>query len=105
MVGAIRANGGSAAPDSGGGSGGRIAISYDAMTLLDTNVLAMGGSAGSPSSDRPGAAGTVYLKNNAQAYGDLIIDNGGLWTTVATPAISPTLTLELNWTAALRNVR
>jgi hypothetical protein len=61
------------------GSGGRIAIYYDTMTFLDTQIEARPVSGFA----LPGAAGTIYLKDNAQAYPDLIIDNGGLTGTIS----------------------
>ncbi len=77
-LGAIQANGGNGVDIgccgvvSGSGGGGRVAIYYDSLTLPDTNISARGGNGGISAS-----AGTLYLKNNAQTYGDFIIDNGG----------------------------
>ncbi|MCM8790744.1 MAG: hypothetical protein NC938_03480, partial [Candidatus Omnitrophica bacterium] len=67
----------------GGGGGGRIAIYYTAVggsyangdgSFNDANVTAYGGAAGS-SATVAGAAGTIYLKNPSQTYGDLIVKN------------------------------
>jgi hypothetical protein len=64
-----------------GGGGGRIAIYYNSLAnsfSLPTNVLsnvqAFGG-VGVAASNRDGAAGTVYLKQDSQTFGDLIINN------------------------------
>jgi hypothetical protein len=59
---------------SGTGGGGRIAIYYDTMTFPtgNANLSARGGTTGNL-----GTAGTIYLKDDAQAHGDLIVDNGG----------------------------
>ncbi len=73
-AGEIRAEGG--APGYVSGGGGRIAVYYDNLTFNAAKILAPGGLySGSPA--RTGAAGTVYLKQTAQQYGDLIVDNEG----------------------------
>jgi hypothetical protein len=64
-----------------GGGGGRIAIvgyspgmlsgSFALPGLLE-KVTARGGGV-----DVPGGAGTVFLRSTTQAFGDLIVDNGG----------------------------
>jgi hypothetical protein len=74
-AGTIQAIGGGG--DSGGG-GGRIAVYFGSMTLPDTSISARGQAYG-------GSAGTIYLKDNAQANGDVIIDNGGVASSQATP--------------------
>jgi hypothetical protein len=83
--GRIEARGGVGRPASGGdgggsGSGGRIAIYYASTTLPIDGVKAPGGS-----SARSGTAGTIYLKDNAQANGDLVINNGNIDTVLNTP--------------------
>ena len=74
--GTIQAIGGFAACGAGGcsgsGGGGRIAIYYGTTTFPLTNLGARGANAASF-----GNAGTIYLKDNAQPRGDLIVDNGG----------------------------
>ena len=73
--GVITANGGTSGNASGGG--GRIAVYYTsltgAMTIpnLYNSINAFGGSSAI------GAAGTIYLKNPAQTFGDLLINNNG----------------------------
>jgi len=77
----IQALGGSAGSGNGGsGGGGRIAIYYDTMTFLIANISAYGGNVGGK-----GSAGTIYLKDRAQADGDLIIDNGNVASPLDTP--------------------
>ena len=71
--GIIRANGGY---DQVAGGGGRIAILYDTMTLEESHLEALGGQG----SNVDGGNGTVYLKQTAQTYGDLIIDGHGFVT-------------------------
>jgi hypothetical protein len=62
----------------GAGSGGRIAF-YGAS--LDSGLLgrtlAAGGKTSSTDPLTWGAAGTIFVKPDAQAFGDLILDNGG----------------------------
>jgi hypothetical protein len=65
----------------GAGGGGRIAIDYTAMTLSSDNIIACGGNIGSVK----GSAGTIYLKDNAEPYGDLIVDNEDRESSVYTP--------------------
>jgi hypothetical protein len=82
-TGAIQAIGGSVAGTlATAGSGGRIAISYDTLSFPDANLAAQ---AGTVDGADKSASGTIYLKDNAQANGDLIIDNGGTLPTVDTP--------------------
>jgi hypothetical protein len=66
--GTITANGGSGEV---GGGGGRIAIRYNAMSMDQDNIRAWGGSGSGT-----GGNGSVFLKQNVQTNGDLIIDNG-----------------------------
>jgi len=75
--GTIQSKGGNGAHEdhpNGSGGGGRIAIYYDNLSLLIDNIRAQGGNVGTTSA-RYGAAGTIYLKNNAKFKGDLIVDN------------------------------
>ena len=73
-AGTINANGGNgydnSSSDGGGGGGGRIALHYG--SYADTMTLTAYG--GTPST-RFGGAGTIYKKQTADAYGDVIIDN------------------------------
>jgi hypothetical protein len=55
----------------GGGGGGRVAINYG-LNLFFGEVSARGGSG-----YQWGGAGTIYLKASNQAYGLVLIDNGG----------------------------
>jgi hypothetical protein len=65
------------------GGGGRIAIYYQTLTLDRTKITAAGGlSTGNPT--RTGAAGTIYFKQTAQAFGDLTVDNLGRSTIKST---------------------
>ena len=93
--GQIRATGGGGGygRDLGGaGGGGRIAISYDTMTLAQSNILVHGGDTG-----RLASAGTVYLVDDAEAYGDLIVDNANVDSTLTTP-LRTTLGTFRDWT-------
>jgi hypothetical protein len=72
-TGSIQANGGlhSNSPgDSGDGGGGRVAVYYDdasGFDLTSTQCAAINDGAG---------AGTVYLKDNAEPFGQLMLNNG-----------------------------
>ena len=79
-AGAISADGGQGGSSGGGGSGGRIAVEgftpanlagNFAPELIDTTLTAFGGGSGNEN----GGAGTVWLRSQAQSYGDLIVDN------------------------------
>lgn len=59
--------------DGGKGGGGRIALHYADLTFSGT-LTAHGGKS-SATVSYSGAAGTIYKKPAAQAYGDLILDN------------------------------
>jgi hypothetical protein len=64
------------------------------MALSRALVTGAGGIGGSPD-NRRGAPGTVYLKRDAQTYGELIVDNGTTTTaqsTVLTSVGSGTIT-------------
>ena len=58
--------------DGGGGAGGRIAIYYTTNSHTGS-MTAYGGSG--PDAAGYGGAGTIYLKDSGETYGDLIIDN------------------------------
>ncbi len=84
-VGEIAADGGAASfqggSGTGTGSGGRVAVYFASMSgFSPARIHAYGGALvpeNPPSSGSIGGAGTVFLKGDAQGYGDLIIDNGG----------------------------
>ena len=74
-AGTIRANGGTSTSttNAGGGGGGRVAVYYTDASGFDlTGVEARGGTG-----RRTGGAGTVFLKAQAQQFGDLRIIGGG----------------------------
>jgi len=62
-----------------GGGGGRIAVYYGATSNFgfDTNIKAYGGRfmKNQTTNNANGGAGTIYLRDHTQQYGDLIIDN------------------------------
>lgn len=72
--GVIRANGNGLGFTCGGG--GRVAVYYGHMTNFSGVIQAMGGLR-LGYTDANGGAGTVYLKQDSDAYGELIVDNGG----------------------------
>jgi hypothetical protein len=83
--------------DSGSGSGGRIAILdvanwSGAFTVANAHdgLAAFGGGG-----DHPGGAGTILMRSVGQAYGDLLVDNGGVHAAVdSTPLVTmPTGTI------------
>jgi len=82
--GLIQANGGNATGLGGGGGGGRVAVYYDSMGGFSGLIQAKGGT-GQAGIRSQGGAGTVYLKRDSDAFGELLIDNGGIisegWTT------------------------
>lgn len=71
VTGSLRANGGNG---SAGGSGGRISILYttDNYPLSYLTMSAYGGDGAID-----GAAGTIFYKQSAAAYGNLIVNNAG----------------------------
>jgi hypothetical protein len=96
-AGRILASGGDGSgANTGGGSGGRIAIvnlDPDGLrgNFSDSNlygsIVARGGLDGAGLlSGRMGGAGTVFLRTSAQQYGDLIVDSGG--AVVKTPLLT-----------------
>ena len=66
------AGGNGGGTDGGGGAGGRIAIYYTTNSHTGS-MTAYGGSG--PDAAGYGGAGTIYLKDSGETYGDLIIDN------------------------------
>jgi hypothetical protein len=87
----------------GAGSGGRVAVYYttrsggfSGATVYNT-ITAFGGVVASITT---GAAGTVYLKDAASSYGDLIINNAGSTTTYGLTYIPiPSLSTSSSLTA------
>ncbi len=84
-TGSIYARGGAAGgttyPTAGGG--GRIAVFYADISGFDpSHIYARGGTT------RPGSAGTIYLKDSADVSGTIIVDNGGVASTVTTPHLT-----------------
>ena len=90
-TGLIQSKGGSAghgAPAccilSGAGSGGRITIYYDELSLPEENIQAFGGEKIGDISTS-GAAGTIYLKKTSDTNGKLLLNNGNIPTNQETP--------------------
>jgi hypothetical protein len=81
-AGEIRADGGININGASGG-GGRVAIYYDTLSIPSTKISAA--ALQSSSITGAGAPGTVYLKRNADADGDLTVDNLGRTTNRFTP--------------------
>lgn len=67
--------------DGGGGSGGRVAL-YFSTNNFSGVLTAHGGPA------RRGGAGTIYQRKLGSAFGQLLINNGGVWGNY-TPLSSP----------------
>ncbi|MBI4810166.1 MAG: hypothetical protein HY800_01725, partial [Ignavibacteriales bacterium] len=83
-TGAIEAIGGGANAwtyYSGSGGGGRVAIFYDTTNLPVANISVRGGSGSGASA----SGGTIYLKDNAQSLGSVIIDNANINCELYTP--------------------
>ncbi|HEY9198692.1 MAG TPA: Ig-like domain repeat protein [Gammaproteobacteria bacterium] len=57
------------------GAGGRISLVYGDKTLFTGALTAAGGETSTLSADELGGAGTLYLKQSAAAYGELLVDN------------------------------
>jgi hypothetical protein len=83
-TGQVLANGGNGTfwNDAGAGGGGRIAIYYTINTFPVGNTIAR---SGTPTLFGQGSAGTIYLRDNAQSYGDLYLDNGNIASNLNTP--------------------
>ncbi|MBI3195588.1 MAG: hypothetical protein HYZ34_14145, partial [Ignavibacteriae bacterium] len=91
--GAIRSVGGNGTNGSACGGGGRIAIYYGTMTFPTSKVYINGGSY-NWSAPKNAAAGTIYLKDNTQTYGDLIVSNGDVTSSAYTPLRTALLMLH-----------
>ena len=87
-VGRIEADGGDTGPSAGGGGGGRIAVYTDENSFTGS-MTAFGGVGGSGN----GGAGTIYTKLPSQAYGMLLVDNGGN-AGASTPLIEPAYSFD-----------
>ncbi|WP_332309430.1 fibronectin type III domain-containing protein [Pseudomarimonas arenosa] len=76
-----------------GGGGGRIAVYYSALDGIDllAQVKALGGTTVHAEPYRRGGAGTVYLRDKAQATGLVRIDNGATGKDAAVTELSETL--------------
>ncbi len=81
--GQVVANGGNSPGvwPTGVGGGGRIAVYYTGMTLASGNLVATGGTGPGVA----GSAGTIYLKDAAQANGDVIVDNASILSPLTAP--------------------
>lgn len=80
--GILRVNGGGTEV---GGGGGRIAVVYDAMTFDIARLQARAGSG----NYAKGGNGTIFLREQGQPHGDLIIDGANLSTPFDTTPIPP----------------
>lgn len=82
--GSINASGGNSwwyyGTSGAGGAGGRISVFVEDESNFDGNYFAGGGFYGWDATTKKfiGGAGTAYIKRNNEAYGRLIVDNGGL---------------------------
>ncbi|HSL84805.1 MAG TPA: Ig-like domain-containing protein, partial [Thermoanaerobaculia bacterium] len=84
-TGSIRARGGGACCGNGTGGGGAVAVEYE---ILEAGATLLGAlSAATTPPNRPGGAGTVYVKGPGKAYGDLVVDNGGVSGVTILPAL------------------
>ncbi len=70
----IDVSGGWGSSNGAGGGGGRIALAAEQLTLPAASLWAGGGSS---SAGESVGAGTILVRNGNEAFGDLIIDNGG----------------------------
>ncbi|MCP4490877.1 MAG: hypothetical protein GY820_26715, partial [Gammaproteobacteria bacterium] len=76
--GMLQVNGGSS-PQGAAGGAGRIAVYYNNASAFNfDNLQAHGGTFKNDAAKYHGGAGTIYLKDNAQNYGDLIVDNNNI---------------------------
>gem|GEM_PF-6462551 len=86
-TGTIDASGGDALIPYAAGGGGRIALYGGTIDEgLIARTLAAGGDA--DTAEHRGAAGTIFVKRDTQALGDLILDNGGLDSAQSTELLS-----------------
>jgi len=92
-TGTIEANGGNGfdyhGTMSGSGGGGRIAIYYDLLSFPAERISARGNTGGYKS-----GAGMIYLKDNAQTNGDIIVDNANISCQLYTPWKSGLTTIQ-----------
>jgi hypothetical protein len=73
----------------GGGGGGRVAVNYDMNTFPEAKIVAQGGTTVNIfESPYYGGAGTIYLKDNTDTYGKLIVDNQGIGSPAQTPFLT-----------------
>lgn len=72
-AGSVSARGGESVMQGAGGGGGRIAVYYADATAFDFARLVACGGRGA--AGRAGGAGTIYLKNGAEALGRITVDN------------------------------
>lgn len=95
--GKITAHGGPGNGSAGGGGGGRISINYASNSFTGT-ITAYGGPGGVA-----GGAGTIYLRPNNVAIGQVILDNGGFIgtnTPISSAYSFPTPRYDLTLTGA-----
>ncbi|MBK7345071.1 MAG: LamG domain-containing protein [Saprospiraceae bacterium] len=100
--GIIQANGGrgscqycSAADYMSGGGGGRIAVFYSTNAIPLSNFQASGASFGADiGNEKNGGAGTIFLKENNQSNGSLIISNANIQQLTWTPYLTNENTLN-----------
>ncbi|MCH9646794.1 MAG: carboxypeptidase regulatory-like domain-containing protein [Deltaproteobacteria bacterium] len=92
-IGTIAATGGTSCGglSSGGGSGGGGRVAVYSGTVDEDFVARVSAAAGSGPSftNRRGAAGTVFIKRDTQAFGDLILDNNDIAS--ISPTVVPTV--------------
>jgi PKD repeat protein/pimeloyl-ACP methyl ester carboxylesterase len=97
--GSVHANGGgysSPSDSSLAGGGGRVAVFYMDKSSFSGKLEAKGGvSEADCCPFANGGAGTVYLKQSGEAYGELIIDNGGTETVGWSTPLSNAVPIEL----------
>jgi hypothetical protein len=84
-TGSIEAGGGDACCGLGTGGGGAIAIEYATVEASSTLLDSL--HAPTWNDHTRGGAGSVYLRRSGQAYGDLLLDNGGATGTTVLPAL------------------
>ncbi len=89
--------------DACAGGAGRVALYYGEKSAFTGVIRARGGkgqdNSGAPNAQRSGGAGTVYLKKSSEAYGELIVDNGGTATAAwSTPLLSQEIVRLNSWT-------
>jgi hypothetical protein len=94
--GTIRANGGTGSTyndEDGAGGGGRVAVHLTGSDSFGSVTMqAFGETAGTSSTARKGAAGTVYKQTQGAGKGTLIIDNNGTTASSSGTQISASVT-------------